>query len=359
MAAPKKYTAKDGTETWRVRYRLQGRSCSKTFADERSAEVFGEMVDRWGIVQALEFIREPTTPRGGRVTVAECVERYAALRQPVTRKLYRTMARLNINPVLGEMPIGKLTPETVQLWANSLTGSTSTIHLTHSILYGSLVLAMSRGEIDSNPARKVSKSNPTGIRLPRTRATKEPVFLSRDEYALLLKATPEHYQPLIEFLTNSGCRIGEALALTPADINMRTGKVQFNKTFSVDEHGNFAIGTTKTESSDREVAVPRRVLDQLDLSNEFVFTSPLGNRINRHTFYRRAWKKALKDSGLPAHRQPRIHDLRHTHASWLLDAGISIHAVKERLGHADVMTTLRIYGHAAADSEDRILNVLS
>ena len=55
-----------------------------------------------------------------------------------------------------------------------------------------------------------------------------------------------------------------------------------------------------------------------------------------------------------------LSDLRrkNTHASWLLDAGLSLPAIQKRLGHADVMTTLRMYGHPATDSEDKILAAL-
>lgn len=358
MASIKSYTATDGQTTWRVRYRLQRRSCSKTFADQRSAEAFGEMVDKYGPEYALDFIKASTTPRAKGITVAACIERYAALRQGVTKKLYEDMARLHINPVFGEKQISKLTPEMIQLWVYALGVSAATMRLAHSVLSGALTMAVARGEITTNPALKASKSHPNGIRLPRTRPTKEPVFLSKDEYALLLKATPERYKPLVEFLAATGCRIGEALALMPSDVNIRTGKVRFNKTYSRDENGIFVLGTTKTESSEREIAVPPLILGQLDLSGEFVFTNRQGKQLNRHAFRVGPWRKAVEDSGLPTHRHPRIHDLRHTHASWLLDAGISIHAVQKRLGHSDVMTTLRTYGHAAADSEDRILNVL-
>lgn len=358
MASIKRYVAAGGSETWRVRYRLKGHSSSKTFANERSARAFGEMVDRWGPEQALEFIKEPTTTRTKSGTVADCVERYAALRSPKTAKHYRDNARLHINPPLGRLPISKLTPETVQLWVNTLNVSASTIRLLHSILSGSLTLAVARREIPENPAAKKSKTNPGGIRLPRTRPVVEPVFLTHDEYRLVIKANQEFYRPLVEFLAGTGCRIGEALALSPSDVNLKNGKVKFNKTFSVDETGHYAIRPSKTESSEREIAVPRRILEQLDLSKERVFTGRRGGPLRAHHF-RTSWTQAVRNSGLPEHRQPRIHDLRHTHASWLLDAGVSLHAIKNRLGHSDIMTTLQIYGHAAEDSEDRILNVLN
>ena len=75
--------------------------------------------------------------------------------------------------------------------------------------------------------------------------------------------------------------------------------------------------------------------------------------INGDSFRCNVWIPAVEASGLPPHRQPHIHDLRHTHASWLLDAGLSLPAIQKRLGHADVMTTLAMYGHPATDTKTR------
>lgn len=359
MASIKNYTAKDGSETWRVRYRLQGRSCSKTFANQQSAETFGEMVDRWGPEQALAFIKQPTTPRVKSITVGESIERFIALRTGSTHKSYRNLSRRHIIPALGATPVNKLTPELVQLWMLGLTLSPGTVTLLHSILSGALAQSVSRGEIATNPAARWSKTNQTGVRLPRSRSVVTPIFLTDEEYEIVLSAIPDHYETLVEFLYNTGCRIGEACALKPADVNLHTGKVHFHGTVASDEEGNMVIGATKTESSDREIAVPRRVLNQLDLTQEFVFTTRNGGMLTPDHFRCGAWRKAMTHTGLPKHRTPRIHDLRHTHASRLLNAGISIHAVKERLGHSDIMTTLRTYGHAAGDSESRILDVLT
>ena len=84
------------------------------------------------------------------------------------------------------------------------------------VLKVALAAAVARGEIKTNPARKASRVAQDGVRLPRKRSKHEPVFLSRDEYALLLKAIPRRYQTFVEFLFATGCRLGEACALDPA-----------------------------------------------------------------------------------------------------------------------------------------------
>ena len=74
--------------------------------------------------------------------------------------------------------------------------------------------------------------------------------------------------------------------------------------------------------------------------------------------FRTVWNwhlaKAVKDGRLAAHRKPRIHDLRRTHASWLIHANVSPQAIQNRLGHSDIRTTFNVYGHmfdAADESE--------
>jgi integrase len=187
------------------------------------------------------------------------------------------------------------------------------------------------------------------------------VFLSRDETALVLAAVPERHRVLIEFLLTTGCRIGEALALTPADVG--DGTVTLNLSYSrrAEANGNrpFKLGTAKTAASERTIPVPREVLDKLDLSGALVFTNDTGGPINADSFRKNAWVPALAKSGLPKHRRPRLQDLRHTHASRLIDAGIPIVAVSKRLGHSNVSITLSTYAHVASDADERILAALA
>ena len=111
-------------------------------------------------------------------------------------------------------------------------------------------------------------------------------------------------------------------------MNLDTGKVRFDKCYSRRSAGDggsrpFTVGTTKTATSEREIGVPQTLLERLDLSGEFVFMNSDRGPINGDSFRCNVWIPAVEASGLPSHRQPHIHDARHTHASWLLDAGLS------------------------------------
>ncbi len=349
----------------KVRYRHpDGSAGALTFPDRRSAEKFVALIDALGVTEALERVGRtapqpvaPTSP-----TVAATLERYAATRPSLdTANKYRIIARRTINPVLGDVPVTELTVDDVQSWLNGLTIAGRSIQQAHMVLKASLSAAVDRGELAVNPARKASRSGGSGVRLPRRQPGKQAVFLSRDEAALVLAAMPERHRVLIEFLLATGCRIGEALALTPADIG--AGTVTFNKSYSrrADADGNrpFELGAAKTEASERTIAVSREVLDKLDLSGALVFTNDTSSAINADSFRKNVWIPAMVKSGLPKHRRPGLHDLRHTHASRLIDAGIPIVAVSKRLGHTNVSITLSTYAHVAGDADERILAALA
>lgn len=348
----------------RVRYRFaDGKAGSVTFPDLANAQQFLKMIDVLGLTEALERVgvAAPPVPPSS-PTVATVLERYAATRPSLdTANKYRIVARRTINPVLGEIPVAELTVDDVQAWLNGLTIASQSIVQAHMLLKAALSAAVDRGELTINPARKASRSGGTGVRLPRRKPGKQAVFLSREEAALVVAAVPARYRVLAEFLLATGCRIGEALALTPADIG--NGTVTFNKSYSrrADADGNrpFEIGAAKTVASERTIAVPADVLDKLSRSGALVFTNDTGSAINADSFRKNVWIPAMAKSGLPEHRRPGLHDLRHTHASRLIDAGIPIVAVSKRLGHANVAITLSTYAHVASDADARILAALA
>lgn len=347
----------------KVRYRHSpSRAGATTFENRGDAERFVRMIADYGLDEALAKIGLGNQPqRASGMTVAKCMERFIAQRPSAkTRAKYRMSARLHINPTLGTRRINQLTSEDIQLWVNSIAPkfSGATLAAVYMPLNAALNEAVARGEIRANPARKASATNPLGVKLPRLPRKRMPIFLTADEYRLLLKAIPDPYKLFVDFMYESGCRIGEACALRPMCVNLDTGKVIFDSTYSQAEDGGYVIGLTKSRESFREIAIPERILKRLDLSGEYVFTTPGGNIISPHNFREIHWKVACRESGLPKHRWPRPHDLRHTHASRLIDAGISPPAIQQRLGHADVTTTLTMYSHPAADSESRILAAL-
>jgi integrase len=216
------------------------------------------------------------------------------------------------------------------------------------------------GHILANPA--------AGTHLPQTEKA-EMVFLSHAEFNAVLEEIPDRWKPLVEFLVAAGCRFGEASALKPSDVNRRTNRVSivraWKRTYT---KGGYELGPPKTKRSRRNISVDKRVLDSLDYSGEWLFTNSGANPTRRggpvrvSSFRANVWNPALERVGLKP--RPRIHDLRHTHASWLIQAGKPLPVISRRLGHESIQVTVDVYGHldvtddaAAADVVGDILKL--
>ncbi len=178
------------------------------------------------------------------------------------------------------------------------------------------------------------------------------VFLTHDEFAILLDAVTEPWQLLVEFLVASGCRWGEATALRPGDINLAEGTVEIRRAWRYVSGEGHELGPPKTRRSIRTIDVAPSVLAKLDLSGEWVFTnSGRGGRgddgpVRGPNFNSNVWTPALvraQEAGLT--KKPRVHDLRHTNASWLIQANVALPVIQRHLGHESIQTTVDRYGH--------------
>jgi integrase len=228
--------------------------------------------------------------------------------------------------------------------------SAKTITNKHGFLAGALNAAVTAGHIPANPC--------TGMGMPRDDDPREMVFLTREQFTHLLSHVTEYWQPMVEFLVASGARWGEAAALRPSDVNYDEGTVRISRSWKQDHHaGGYRLGATKTRKGNRTINVPKSTLDKLDYSNEFLFVNRDGGPVRSQGFSARVWAKAvvrawpLVDAdGKPVKDRskilrPRIHDLRHTNASWLIQAGAPLPVVQQHLGHESITTTVNTYGH--------------
>jgi integrase len=170
--------------------------------------------------------------------------------------------------------------------------------------------------------------------------------LTQQEVAKLIKlSSPTHYHSLLLFLLDTGCRLGEALGLNWGDF--QNGKIVINKAYN---QNNKASKTTqvKTSKGNRKVTLSdnlNQILTQLRPKDSKlpIFTSPEGFRVSRWNL-RRWWAPLVKKFGTPL----RIHDLRHTNATFLLGV-CDVRMVAARLGHTSPTTTLKIYDHYVLD----------
>lgn len=148
-------------------------------------------------------------------------------------------------------------------------------------------------------------------------------------------------------------------AASPRRPDARTVKIR--QAWKYTRSKGYYVGIPKTKRSRREVDVPKRVFDTLDLSGEWLFRNRDGGPVRYAGFKRRVWDKAVDRAALDP--RPSPHALRHTYASWQLTGGTPITVVSRQLGHESIQVTIDIYGdvdrtssRAAADFMDGILD---
>lgn len=153
----------------------------------------------------------------------------------------------------------------------------------------------------------------------------------------------------------SGCRIGELLALTWNDIDFNNNIINIDKSYQR-LNCKDVITEPKTKKSIRNITVISGVITEIESYKKLFYKPGDDDRIfncTKHKF-EHAIINICKRNNL---KRIRIHDLRHSHASLLLNEGINIVALSKRLGHEKVSTTLNTYSHMIP-SEDKILNVM-
>ncbi len=166
------------------------------------------------------------------------------------------------------------------------------------------------------------------------------------------------YKIFFEFMFYTGCRPGEVMALNFSDI--KDNYVTINKT--IDEHGKREIGTPKTLSSNRVIYISNKLKRDLNklynyyngvTFDYFIFggLKPLApTTINRYKI------RACNKRNI---RPIKLHQFRHSHATYLLNKKIDIHIISKRLGHSKVSTTLDVYTHSNLLQEKRLIKSLN
>lgn len=338
-------TLKDGSQVWDVNFRINGRQSSITCDSESAAEAFKAACAAYGVARACELYKIDPNPRAVPelgLTVADWIRHHIDHLtgvEPGTIASYERYLKNDIAPSIGKLPLTALTHDDIARWVQDLEEdfAPKTIANKHGFLSGALAAAVRAKKIPANPA--------VGTRLP-TGERKEMVFLTREEFARLLAEVPEQWRPLVAFLVASGARWSEVTALKPADVDKAAGTVRIVRAW---KKGKDTPGPPKTKKSRRTINVPTTVLDDLDYSGEWLFTKPgrgghsQDGPVRGQSFRINVWNPAVARAELEP--RPRIHDMRHTCASWLIQAGVPLPVIQQHLGHESIQTTVDIYGH--------------
>ena len=154
----------------------------------------------------------------------------------------------------------------------------------------------------------------------------------------------------------TGVRIGELEALTVADVDLDAGIIHINKTYHL-IGGEGIVTTPKTTKANRDIFIPPFLVDILRRHIGRLYAPGGSTRLflASHSSYARQMDAHTKAAGV---KRIRLHDLRHSHASLLIELGFSALLVSERLGHESVSTTLNIYSHLFPSKQSEVAEKL-
>lgn len=159
-----------------------------------------------------------------------------------------------------------------------------------------------------------------------------------------------------DILFYTGMRSGELLALTPADI-LPTKRIDINKNFAKVK-GEELFLEPKTPKAKRCISIPDFLYDDIQEYISKLYGIEKGDRI--FYFSKSALDKEIKRTAKAAGLQPiRVHDLRHSHASMLIEMGFAPLEIADRLGHESVKTTLDTYSHLYPDKDLQLADRLN
>jgi integrase len=274
--------------------------------------------------------------------------------RPSTHRSYSEIARLHIIPTLGKVPIARLSPVQVQSLLNAkLAAGTSPrrVQMIHGILRTALGRAYKWQLVSQNVAKL---ADPPRVTRPQVTPLKP-----SEAMRLLAVAEGHPHEHLYAFMLATGLRVGEALALRWQDVDLEEQRFRVRHTLLRPRGGGWEFGQPKSSSGRRTIPLvapalralrsQRRRIAELRLvagprweDHDLVFPSNVGTPISG-TNVLHEFKHVLARAGLPT--TFRLHDLRHSMATYALAAGVPARAVQDLLGHAQITLTLGTYSH--------------
>lgn len=357
MASVHEQVNKKGT-SYRVLWRPDngGKQASISFRTRAAADRFKDNLERHGPDEAKRILDAEDAVDNTLTLTEWLTEHIDGLTgvQPATLTRYRSYLSRDITPSIGHLPLNAVTEPVIAKWVQKLeagttetqddgttktvTPSRKTMQNKHAFLSGALKAAVKKGHIATNPCE--------GRRLPETTAG-EMVFLTPEEFGLIHdQLRHPRWQAVATWLVLTGMRFSEATALTADDIDPVNKTVRVWRAWKYSGNYRPKLGPPKTRKGVRTIKLPDAALAVVDLSKpDYLFTNGVGNPLRAQEFFQ-AWQPARAQAQkLGLRKSPRVHDLRHSCASWLIQAGVPLPVIQQQLGHESIKTTVDRYGH--------------
>ena len=253
--------------------------------------------------------------------------------------------RTKILPFFGKLKISEISTKEIITWQNEMLAyrdekkkpySQTYLKTLHNQLSAIFNHAVRYYELRSNPAAKVGNMG--------SEEHREMLFWTKEEYkkfAFEMMDKPVSFYAF-EMLYWCGIREGELLALTPADFDFERGTVKISKTYQRLK-GQDVITSPKTKKSNRTIQMPDFLCQEMQEFFKMQYGLKKKDRIFTVTksYLHHEMDRGAKAAGV---KRIRIHDLRHSHISLLIDMGFSAVAIADRVGHESIEITYR-YAH--------------
>ncbi len=328
-----------------------------TFGNRQQKKAEGFKTKREAQEFERNFIEKSKTSPN--ITFKNLVENYLCdcevRLKPTTYESKKYTIYSKLVPYFGEMKISDIDILTVRTWQNDIISHSNEYKPTYQkLLHNQLSAIMNYAtkyyKLKENPARicgSIGKKNADTMQ-----------FWTVEEFNKFILSTEGDIlnKTIFSLLFFSGLREGELLALTLNDFDFERNTVSVTKTLA-NINGCDIIQTPKTPKSKRNVSLPHKIMQMVLEYSKYQYDYSPTDRLFK-TNKKKLLKAMDKYSKLAEVKRIRIHDLRHSYASMLINLNVSPLEIQERLGHENVETTLNTYSHLYPDKHSETTQLL-
>lgn len=338
------------TGKWEIQYRYtdwQGtvrKSTKRGFSTKREAE---EWLREFLLKKAVDF----------NMKFKDFIELYyedmgTRLREN-TMKNKKYIIELKIIPYFGNKRVSDIKATDIRKWQNELIKkgySQTYLKTVNNQLCAIFNYAVKYYDLSSNPCAKAGS-------IGKSKA-EEMNFWTKDEFEQFIDCVMDKRESYLAFMILywTGMRIGELLALSPSDVDLEEYTISITKSYQRLEKRD-VITEPKTPKSKRIIHIPEFLAADIQDYMMSFYGLRENDRLFPFTkhFFEHEMRRGVKLSGV---KKIRLHDLRHSHASLLIEMGFSPLEIAERLGHEKIETTLNTYSHLYPNKQKKLASRL-
>ena len=338
------------TGKWLIQYRYtdwQGKrrkSTKRGFATKREAE---EWLRNFLITQNADF-----DMKFEEFWKMYCADMETRLREH-TMRTKKYIVELKILPYFGKKRVNDITAADIRQWQNELIKkgySPTYLKTINNQLSAIFNYAVRYYDLKSNPCAKAGS-------MGKSKA-EEMDFWTGEEFRKFIDSVMNKRLSYMAFMTLywTGMRLGELLALTPKDVDLEKRTISITKSYQRLGRKD-VITPPKTPKSKRVITIPEFLAADIKDYMDSLYDLQEGDRLFPITKYylEHEMQRGIKESGV---KRIRLHDLRHSHASLLIELGFSPLEIANRLGHEKVETTLNTYAHLYPNKQTKLADRL-